>query len=277
MVDNFNNDSDEHDDYSYDPSQYPDDSYLQSEVYQKGIEEIGKVFLQEIEDEKTAYQDSLKSKERMKYWEVVFTQKLKTTENISINSEDDNKHGLSHGPAIYNGSEIDMKALHDLLKKQGLSDRDIKYISDHVKQSIPKSRESFITPANKIRLEEAKKLTRDLINILSGLAHEDKRMTPYVESLSTYINPIDFLCEVENSIDDISKRHFSDVSIRPAHLRYSHRLAQIWKLKVGYPKVYNESPFVKFISICTCASTDATKQRINRQNMKKLFDHYAPF
>lgn len=215
---------------------------------------------------------------RMEHWEVIFSQELKNIKTNPPNSKSDIDPDLTNHPVIYEGSEIDMKALHELLQNQGLSDQEANYICNQVETLIPALPESVLTEKTKTRIIDIKETTTKLISKLSGLANENKKLIPYVESFSTYVDPVDFLSEVQQAIHDMLESYFpNEKVVRRAHLKFSHSLGHLWKLKLGKPTVYEGSPFVDFLSICTCSTQGATIKRIRRHKMKRRFKNYAPF
>lgn len=215
--------------------------------------------------------------ERMEYWEEIFTQKLKSIKANSSSSKYDTDPTLAHHPVIYEGSEIDMKALHELLSSQGLSEDKTKYVCNLVKKSIPNLSEAFLAAGNKTKLLDTENKVKKLILELKSLENQDKALIPYVESLSTYVDPIIFLSEVQHKIQDILQSYFPDGKKKRDHYRFTYSLGYIWKLNVSEPKVYNDSPFVQFVAICTCSTPEATKQRMTRHGMKRRIKAFAPF
>ena len=214
---------------------------------------------------------------RMEYWEDTFTKKLKKVKTSLPSSECETGQKSKDHPVFYGGAQIDMKSLHELLQSQGLSGDKASYVCKLIKSSIPIKSEKKFTNDTKDKLIATKIMMNELIFKLKVLAIEDKALTPYVESFNTYVDPVDFLSEVQYTIQDMLQSYFPNEKVKRDHYRFSNIVGQIWRTHVGKPTIYTESPFVKFLSICTCTTQEATKKRIYRHGLQRRIKSYAPF
>lgn len=221
--------------------------------------------------------DWFESDEGKRYRRNIVTKRKNDYRDRSSTLIRNNSEGFKKTPVVYEGSEIDMEALHKLLKLEGLTDEKANNVCNVVKNSVPTLSDKILTSDLKNKLIDTEKDIKKLINSLKGLAHLDKELIPYVKSFDTYVDPADFLFEVQYTIQQMLKSYFPNGKVNPAHLHFSHTIGQLWRASVGKPKIYLDSPFIKFLSICTCTTQEATIKRIQRQGMARRIKAYAPF
>lgn len=218
-----------------------------------------------------ANSDQLEKHEREDYWDHIFRRKKSPTSHIEFNES------LTDRPLIYEGTAIDIKALSELLSSQGLSDSKVNYICRLIRAKIPTTSQNILTSETKKKLKKTEVKIRSLIANLKELADVDKSLIPHVESLRNYVDPIDFLYEVKTQLNDTLNQHFPKGKAKPDHIAFSHSIGQIWKVNVGGPTIHLESPFIKFLSICTNSTQEATMKRVGRKRMSSRIKAYAPF
>ena len=216
-------------------------------------------------DEENRYKKNIVTKRKNDY--------TKRSSTLVRNTSEDFKKT----PVIYEGSQIDMDALHELLKSQSLTDEKANYVCNVVKNAVPTLSDKILTSDLKNKLIDTEKDIKKLFTSLKGLAHLDKELVPYVKSFDTFVDPADFLFELQYTIQQMLKSYFPNGKVNPAHLHFSHTIGQLWRASVGKPKIYLDSPFIQFLSICTCTTQEATIKRIQRQGMTRKIKAYAPF